>query len=428
MKKNLLIFSIAWWTASVCQAQIFSQNFNSSSVLADYVNAAGEANKFTAISTSTNSNASITGGQLVVNKTLSTANLATISYGGANANLSSNLLKVKFTFTVNGSPDAGAGYTFIVGNTGVGTNNTVTTAPNGAHSRFQLNFTGQPGEVTFKPVGSGSDSAPFSGPVEITFVVNNRETGISYIAPDGSSEGLGKDKWDLWVGTTKVFNEISADGPENNLINFKLVTVSSAIKSNVSFDNFLITNENDTQTLPISLSYFTAKASLQAVDLTWSTTSEQKNDRFEVFRSGDGKNFSKIGEVKGAGTSIETLNYYFKDKYALPGTSYYKLTQVDLNGERNSSETIGIKSNVKASYFSVATGNDIDAVKVSIFSANEGRGSLSIYDLNGKKIISQAVNLNKGYSNYNLPFSAASGLYIASLTTGNETIKQKFIK
>ncbi len=428
MKKFLLLFLIAVGLVTTAYSQIFSQNFGTSASLTDYISSTGEANKFTAISASTNSSVSIIGGQLIVDKTSTSANLATISYGGANANLNSNLLKVKFTFTVNGTPDAGAGYTFVVGNTGVGTNNTVTTGNNGAHSRFQLNFTGQPGEVTFKPVGSGTESAPFSGPVEIIFVVNNRETGISYIAPDGSSEGLGKDKWDLWVGTTKVFNEISADGPENNLTNFKLVTVSSAIKSNVSFDNFLITNENDPQTLPVTLSSFTAKPNLQNVDLAWSTASEQENDRFEILRSGDGKTFTKIGEVKGAGTSTTENFYSFVDRNALPGTSYYKLKQVDFNGNNSTTEAIAVKSNVKASNFSVASTKDDGAIKVNVYAANQGSASLTVYDLNGRKIISQSLNLSKGYNNYSLPFNGASGLYIASLAVGNETVKQKFIK
>lgn len=183
-----------------------------------------------------------------------------------------------------------------------------------------------------------------------------------------------------------------------------------------------------TTPLPVSLTSFTAKANQQNVDLAWNTASEKDNSHFDILRSGDGKTFSKIGEVKGAGNSSTAKNYAFTDKDALPGVSYYQLKQFDADGKSSDSEVIAVKSNVAASNFRVFANKQEGIVKLTIFAANEGKGSFKIYDLNGRKLTEQQLNLSKGYTNVSVPFSGANGLHVASLTTATETVTQKFIQ
>ena len=435
MKKLLLSLLFISGFAASGYAQIFSQNFSTDATSAEvnglYVNSSTPGNsKFTAISTSTNSSASVVGGKLIIDKTLTSSNLATISYGGAAISLGSQVLKIKFSFQVNGTPSAGAGFTVLAGSTALANNNTVQSGAAGAHSRFGFTYTGNPGEYTVKPVGFGTASAAFSGMQTITFVINNLTSGgnLSYEAPDGSRESLLNDTWDLWIGTTKVFNDVAADGPTNALDNFKLVTPSSTITANVSFDDFVITNETEPSTLPVSLTSFTAKANLQNIDLAWATASEKDNSYFDILRSGDGKTFTKIGDVKGNGTTDIAKNYTFTDKNALPGVNYYQLKQVDYNGTSTLSKVEAVKSNVAASNLKVSASKQDGTVKLTVFTANEGNATFKIYDLNGRKITERVLNLSKGYSNVSVPFNGGNGLHIASLTTATETVTQKFIQ
>lgn len=439
MKKLLLSLLFVTGIAASTYAQVFSQNFSTDATSAEvnglYVNSTTPGNsKFTAISTSTNSSASVVGGKLIIDKTLTSSNLATISYGGAAVSLGSQVLKIKFSFQVNGTPSAGAGFTVLAGSTALANNNTVQSGAAGAHSRFGFTYTGNAGEYTVKPVGFGTASAAFSGTQTITFVINNLASGggLSYEAPDGSRESLLNDTWDLWIGTTKVFNDVAADGPTNALDNFKLVTPSSAVAANVSFDDFVITNETEPSTLPVELTSFTAKANLQNVDLAWSTASEKDNSHFDILRSGDGKTFTKIGDVKGNGRStdgqLSVSSYAFTDKNALPGVNYYQLKQVDNNGTSALSKVEAVKSNVAASNLKVAANKQNGTVKLTVFAANEGNATFKIYDLNGRKITEQVLNLSKGYSNVSVPFNGGNGLHIASLTTATETVTQKFIQ
>ncbi len=82
--------------------------------------------------------------------------------------------------------------------------------------------------------------------------------------------------------------------------------------------------------LPVVLTTYTAKIEGNAAKLTWQTASEQNNKGFEIYRSGDDKQFVKLGEMgaKGMGSSY---NYF--DKTPLKGNNYYRLVQVDLDGK-----------------------------------------------------------------------------------------------
>ncbi len=88
--------------------------------------------------------------------------------------------------------------------------------------------------------------------------------------------------------------------------------------------------------LPVKLVQF--NATLQGVDgvLTWSTATEKNNDRFEIERSADGKVFETIGTVSGKGNSNSIIRYAFTDKAVaqkMQGDVYYRLKQVDMNGQ-----------------------------------------------------------------------------------------------
>jgi len=200
---------------------------------------------------------------------------------------------------------------------------------------------------------------------------------------------------------------------------------------NTASGNFMLNNitiNGVTSTLPVSLTSFTAKANLQNIDLAWATASEKNNSHFDVLRSGDGKTFTKIDEVKGAGTTDATNNYTFTDKNALPGVSYYQLKQVDFNGNATLSKVEAVKSNVAASNFKVTTNQQEGTVKLTIYAANEGKATFKIYNLNGRKLTEQELTLSKGYSNLSVPFNGANGLHVATLTTATETVTQKFIQ
>jgi hypothetical protein len=86
--------------------------------------------------------------------------------------------------------------------------------------------------------------------------------------------------------------------------------------------------------LPVELTAFDAKKNLSGeVRVDWTTATETNNNYFIVERSKNAMDFEAVTRVKGAGTSLQTRTYSITDAHPLTGISYYRLKQVDLNGE-----------------------------------------------------------------------------------------------
>ena len=63
-------------------------------------------------------------------------------------------------------------------------------------------------------------------------------------------------------------------------------------------------------------------------------------------KSQDGVSFDIIGEIDGAGNSLDEIRYTYLDETDLVNTAYYKLKQTDFDGQFSFSETIVLKRNL----------------------------------------------------------------------------------
>jgi hypothetical protein len=101
---------------------------------------------------------------------------------------------------------------------------------------------------------------------------------------------------------------------------------------------------NQTNPLPVSwLSFTGTRMPDGSAQLNWSTASELNNSHFEVEKTTDGKNFTKVGEVKGNGTTNKISKYAYTDKTAGSATVYYRLKQVDFNTKFEYSKLVAVK-------------------------------------------------------------------------------------
>lgn len=95
-------------------------------------------------------------------------------------------------------------------------------------------------------------------------------------------------------------------------------------------------------TLPVKLLNFAAAAESEAVNLSWTTTTEKNLLKFVLQRSDNGIDFQDIGEVAGSGADTDNIetSYSFTDKAPLLGFNYYRLKSVDLD---NTFEFLGLE-------------------------------------------------------------------------------------
>ncbi|WP_187270059.1 GEVED domain-containing protein [Pontibacter qinzhouensis] len=178
--------------------------------------------------------------------------------------------------------------------------------------------------------------------------------------------------------------------------------------------------------LPVSLMSFSAKLQDQEVALTWITASEQDNDYFVVERSLDGKFFTEIGKVKGAGTSSQRLTYNFSDTKAPAGELYYRLKQVDFDGTFAHSKVVAIKTKgfAAAAQLQAYPNPFKDQLSVTYDSQVAGKATLQLIDLQGKVILSQVVEHSSGSNTWELTGNMLqAGVYIIRIK--GDTIDQK---
>lgn len=88
-----------------------------------------------------------------------------------------------------------------------------------------------------------------------------------------------------------------------------------------------------TPPLPIELLDFNATSYDElGVKVEWTTASELNNNYFLVQRSSNAVDYYDVGRVEGSFNSNVILNYELWDPTPLPGKSYYRLQQVDIDG------------------------------------------------------------------------------------------------
>lgn len=86
--------------------------------------------------------------------------------------------------------------------------------------------------------------------------------------------------------------------------------------------------------LPMDLDFFDCvKERNNQVKIDWQTSAQINNDYFVIERSADAISWEEIAKVDGAGTTTERLSYSYIDQEPYEGNSYYRLKQVDFDGE-----------------------------------------------------------------------------------------------
>lgn len=297
-----------------------------------------------------------------------------------------------------------------------------------------------PGMETLNSLAIDSDnSIYFCGSFEEKIYVNN----------DSVSAVGGEDIYVRKLSTTgdELWTKI-AGGTANNeaygieYIGDEKVLVTGVINGSVDFDNIsLSTNDGGVdgflaeignEPVPVELTNFSSKITGNKVKLVWSTSSETNNSGFEIQRSRDKTNFSKIGFVEGSGTTAQPVSYSFKDENTESENYYYRLKQVDFDGTFEYSDVVEVNLEsperfaLKQNYpnpFNPATN-----IEFSLPEASEVQ--IVIYNSLGQKVTELVdKNFNSGVHKTN--FNASdfpSGVYFYNITANSLSSSNNYNK
>lgn len=175
----------------------------------------------------------------------------------------------------------------------------------------------------------GSDSVWLNGPNRIISFVPNETERITFSTSDARVD-MSKFK-ELYVSVLYSISPFFQISPS------PIVGAPPIVVATKPIDGQYIRLD-----LPLPVQMISFKSRKEGVHnlLQWITASEKDSEKFEVERSLDGKNFKKIGEVRSVGTMNIVSNYEFKDYYPEASVVYYRLKQIDFNGEFEYSKMI----------------------------------------------------------------------------------------
>jgi len=235
-------------------------------------------------------------------------------------------------------------------------------------------------------------------------------------------------KWDsdrsMWITT----------GP--NLGDAIGTNTSGVIMSDLitSFSPFTFGKYN-LDALPVELLSFTAEPVGDDVLLKWTTASETNNDYFSVMRSTDASNFSEIGTVNGNGNSNSIIDYQFVDPFAAKlnfPILYYRLKQVDFNGQSELHEIAPVKFNSDGSFQIIHASfmNGSNTIESSYTSPENGSGEVFCFDINGRLMGQTRINARKGTNRFEMPLNGnlTSGIYTLQIIMNNNAVAVKIPK
>jgi trimeric autotransporter adhesin len=242
MKKLFTLFCLLTYSfINYGQTTYFSQDFLANTTIGSYASNPASTNQFTEIPTVTGITNTIATGRYQIAK----SGTAAVNYRfGRGLDFASEpkSLYCQFNFGVSTAATVTKNNAIVLSLGGSGIVDGVT-VPTVANTYAKLNFNLIAGGLTFQLNDGTTNSANFTGNQDITFVMNNTGATFTYVAPNGTNETLGNDLFDVWVGTTKVFDDRPVTTATQSIKRFRFdITHDAAIANapTVSFDNFLM--------------------------------------------------------------------------------------------------------------------------------------------------------------------------------------------
>ncbi|MCX2745852.1 fibronectin type III domain-containing protein [Mangrovivirga sp. M17] len=252
-----------------------------------------------------------------------------------------------------------------------------------ANAEVFIDDTAIPGETYYYIVKaiSNSNTSPASNQASITvsqdnvapttptnltvMSVSSTNVGLSWNA---STDDFGVSHYEIWANNSLVgiASRTSGSGDESTMEIMGSTPSTAALVTGLTPDtdydfrvravdigglesalsNIASATTGSEVPLPVEFAYVRAELTNEGSDITieWGTALEIDNDYFVIEKSTNGKDFKEIGTVDGNGNSNELINYSFIDEDVRP-RNYYRIKQIDFNGDFDYSQIVSVLRN-----------------------------------------------------------------------------------
>lgn len=185
--------------------------------------------------------------------------------------------------------------------------------------------------------------------------------------------------------------DLQVDYPDSTALYDHSGNGNFAVINNARISQIPVINCNS---LPVTVSGFSAKSLGSGVSVSWVTESEVNNDYFLIEKSIDGIEYYNIGSVRGKGNSNSLTEYTFMDNEGSSGITYYRLQQFDFDGTRTQYGPVSTNSGNKTGVFTVYP-NPMRIGESLVIEGLHGDEKILFTDLSGR-VFTQSNLLSEG--------------------------------
>ena len=179
--------------------------------------------------------------------------------------------------------------------------------------------------------------------------------------------------------------------------------------------------------LPVTIASIKAVQKNNNIAIQWKVENQSKMLQYEIERSADGNQFTKVAFV--AANNSDAATYNWSDEHAASGYNYYRICSVDVNGQASYGQVVKVQMNAIASAISVYPNPAVNAT-VHVQLSNQPAGIYYVRLTNpvGQVILSKQIDHKEGSSAGIITWNShsARGTYHLEITKPggtSETIK-----
>ena len=189
--------------------------------------------------------------------------------------------------------------------------------------------------------------------------------------------------------------------------------------------------------LPVELISFEGFQNEEVIELQWATATEINNSHFIVEKLGENNKFYEIGRVEGNGDSKSRINYQSFDTEPIVGANYYRLKQVDFDGDFTYSRVIEVRFAKDGKVVEIPIGMELYpnpvntgelTIKLQGF-VNSEKTQVQIFDLMGREVFRSSMKVERQFSVEELFMIPAlpTGIYIVKVADGKQSLAKRIV-
>lgn len=187
--------------------------------------------------------------------------------------------------------------------------------------------------------------------------------------------------------------------------------------------------ESQSAVLPVTVKDYVASLKGGKVDIHWKTTDEKDNKSFLIERAGRDQRFEAIGTLPGMNNYQGEKLYRFTDEHPLSDLNYYRLVQVDVDGQINYLDIKKIVVRENADAVIVSPNPFQSEISAYVNLDRPQKLFISVTDMTGKVVNTRNGLYNAGTTEVRIPSQALSkGIYLLKVSGESVLYTGKVVK